>query len=221
MWQHQSPPQSGGEVQIHMTCGSAGVHLNQEARSEAIGHMTALEPTSAWRWGPEPRGMWQHQSPPQMWGEVRSHMTCGSTGAHLSSEREVQSHRARGSAWMHALPLVLTWSLYVGVLGLQGTDSGPWGHLRRGYEPAGGANSSAPDRLSWFFLLRNVLLIVPPWEALPEILKWLPLSCRTLMTRSLECGAGDPVAPTINAKKHRRWAPWWVLMQIREHPPST
>jgi hypothetical protein len=26
--------------------------------------------------------------------------------------------------------------------------------------------------------------------------------------------------PTINAKKYRRRAPWWVLMEIREHPPS-
>jgi hypothetical protein len=31
---------------------------------------------------------------------------------------------------MHALLLVLTWSLYIGVLGLQDTDSGPWGPPR-------------------------------------------------------------------------------------------
>jgi hypothetical protein len=31
-----------------------------------------------------------------------------------------------------------------GVPGLQGTDSGPRAHLRRGYEPTGGANVSFP-----------------------------------------------------------------------------
>jgi hypothetical protein len=39
-----------------------------------------------------------------------------------------------------ALPFVLTWSLYAGVPGPQGTDSGPQAHPGRGYEPAGGAN---------------------------------------------------------------------------------
>jgi hypothetical protein len=29
------------------------------------------------------------------------------------------------------------------------------------------------------------------------------------------------VASTINAKKHRRRATWWVLTEIRERPPST
>jgi hypothetical protein len=38
------------------------------------------------------------------------------------------------------LSFVLTWSLYAGVSGLQGTDSGPWAHPGRGYEPAGGAS---------------------------------------------------------------------------------
>jgi hypothetical protein len=32
---------------------------------------------------------------------------------------------------------------------------------------------------------------------------------------------GDPGAPTINVKKYRRWAPWWVLIEIWERPPST
>jgi hypothetical protein len=32
---------------------------------------------------------------------------------------------AHGSAWMHTLLLVLTLSLYVELLGLQDTDSGP------------------------------------------------------------------------------------------------
>jgi hypothetical protein len=34
-------------------------------------------------------------------------------------------------------------------------------------------------------------------------------------------GAGDTGARTINAKKRRRRAPWVVLMEIRERPPST
>jgi hypothetical protein len=39
----------GGEVQSHRTCGSTGAHLSREARSGAIGHVAALEPTSAGR----------------------------------------------------------------------------------------------------------------------------------------------------------------------------
>jgi hypothetical protein len=31
---------------------------------------------------------------------------------------------------------------------------------------------------------------------------------------------GDLGAPTINTKKHRRLAPWRVLMEIRESSPS-
>jgi hypothetical protein len=38
------------------------------------------------------------------------------------------------------LSFILTWSLYVGVSDLQGTDSGPRAHLRRGCEPTGGDN---------------------------------------------------------------------------------
>jgi hypothetical protein len=34
--------------------------------------------------------------------------------------------------------------------------------------------------------------------------------------------AVDPRVPTINAKKHRRWAPWEVPeLEIQERPPST
>jgi hypothetical protein len=35
----------------------------------------------------------------------------------------------------------MTWSLYTGVPGPQGTDSGPRAHPGRGCEPAGGANT--------------------------------------------------------------------------------
>jgi hypothetical protein len=53
---------------------------------------------------------------------------------------KVWSRMARGNVWMYVLQLVLTWGLYVGVPGLQGTDSGPQTHLMRRYEPVGGAN---------------------------------------------------------------------------------
>jgi hypothetical protein len=48
--------------------------------------MTAPEPTSAGRRGPELRNTWQRRSLTQQGGEARGHMTCGSTGAHLSKK---------------------------------------------------------------------------------------------------------------------------------------
>jgi hypothetical protein len=48
-WKHWSPPQSGAEVRSHRTRGSARAHLNREAWSGSIGHVIALEPTSAER----------------------------------------------------------------------------------------------------------------------------------------------------------------------------
>jgi hypothetical protein len=86
-----------------VTRGSVRVHLSQEVRSEAIRHVTGLEPptvrsarfgaighvaapgpTSAGRRGLESYDTWQHRNQPQLEGEVRSHIT-------------------RGSVWMHAL----------------------------------------------------------------------------------------------------------------------
>jgi hypothetical protein len=52
----------------------------------AVGHVAALEPTSARRRGLEPWGVWQYRSPPQLGGEVQSHRTRGSDGAHLTQE---------------------------------------------------------------------------------------------------------------------------------------
>jgi hypothetical protein len=89
MWQHRSPPQSRGEVRSHRTRGSTGAHLSSEARSTTIGHVAMSEPTSAERRDLEPYDTWQHRSPPQLGGEVRS-------------------RREHGSVWMHALQLVLT-----------------------------------------------------------------------------------------------------------------
>jgi hypothetical protein len=54
MWQRQSLPQPGGEVQKHGTHRSAGAHLSQKARSRAIVHVAASEPTSTEKRGPEP-----------------------------------------------------------------------------------------------------------------------------------------------------------------------
>jgi hypothetical protein len=48
-WQRRNPPQSGGKVQSHRTRGSVEVHLNQEVRSEDIGHVAASKPISAER----------------------------------------------------------------------------------------------------------------------------------------------------------------------------
>jgi hypothetical protein len=48
------PSQQGGRIQSHGTHGNIRAHLNREARSEAIGHVAASEPTSARRQGPEP-----------------------------------------------------------------------------------------------------------------------------------------------------------------------
>jgi hypothetical protein len=54
---------------------------------------------------------------------------------------------------LHVSPFVLTWNLYAGVPGLQGTDSGPQAHLGRGCEPAGGAKFSVPRSVILIFLL--------------------------------------------------------------------
>jgi hypothetical protein len=113
----------GSRARSHETRESAEAHLNREARSEAEEHMATPELFSARRRGPGPRDTWRRRNPPLQGGVVRNYSVCG-------------------SAWMHALLLVLTESLYVGVPGLQGTDSGPRAHLGRGYEPADGANSS-------------------------------------------------------------------------------
>jgi hypothetical protein len=55
-------------------------------RSRAIGHLTASKPTSVGWQGPGPYDTWQRRSPPQPGGEVRSHMTRDSAGAHISRE---------------------------------------------------------------------------------------------------------------------------------------
>jgi hypothetical protein len=80
-WQRRSSPQQGGEVRGRGTLGSTGAHLSMEARSEAMGHVVAPEPTSTGRCG--------HMVAPELTsqeGRARSQGTRGSARAHLSTE---------------------------------------------------------------------------------------------------------------------------------------
>jgi hypothetical protein len=62
---------------------------------------------------------------------------------------------------MHALQFVLTFGLYVGVPGLQGTDSGPRVHLGRGNEPADvGPTLQHSTRLSTFCLAVEAIAFI-------------------------------------------------------------
>jgi hypothetical protein len=64
---------------------------------------------------------------------------CGSPGAALRWEAGTGAVGTRGSPGA-ALPFVLTQSLYAGLPGPQGTDSGPRAHPGRGCKPVGVAN---------------------------------------------------------------------------------
>jgi hypothetical protein len=46
MWQCQSPPQPGGEVQSRRARGSVGAHLSREVSSGAVGHVVVYGCTS-------------------------------------------------------------------------------------------------------------------------------------------------------------------------------
>jgi hypothetical protein len=105
--------------------GGPGALLSREMGSGAVGHVVAPEPSHEGRRGLEPWDAWQHQSPPTQGGWV-------------------QCRGTHDSALLHALLLALAWRLYAGVPGLQGTDSGPRTHLRRGGKPAGGAKIFFP-----------------------------------------------------------------------------
>jgi hypothetical protein len=58
-WQCRSSTQQGGEARGHVTRGSIGAHLSKEVRSGAVGHVAALDPTSAGRCGPKLHLAWQ------------------------------------------------------------------------------------------------------------------------------------------------------------------
>jgi hypothetical protein len=95
----------GGRGRSHGTRGSAGAHLDREARSGAEEHVAAPELNSARRRDLGPCGntgahldrkvrsglqdTWRHRSSPRYGGEVQSYMICS-------------------SVWMHVILLVLT-----------------------------------------------------------------------------------------------------------------
>jgi hypothetical protein len=152
MWPRRSPPQPGGEVWSRVTCGSAKAHLSREVRSGAKGHVAVPEPISTRRRGLELQVTLQRRGPPQPGGKIRSHRTHGSAGAHLG--REAMSGVVRHVAVRGCMPcyLLILRPVCRGT-GMQGIDSGPWADVGRGYEPAGGANSSVPYSVMFNFLL--------------------------------------------------------------------
>jgi hypothetical protein len=79
-------PSQEGKARSRETHGGIGAHLSKEARSEAVGHVTASELTSTRRPGSELRDMWWRRSSPQQGSELRSRRTCGGSGAHLYRE---------------------------------------------------------------------------------------------------------------------------------------
>jgi hypothetical protein len=96
-------PSQEGRARGYGTHGDAGAHLSKEVRFRAEEHVAAPELTSARRRGPGPQDTWWLRSPPLQGGVARS-------------------YNLRGNVWMHALLLVLTQRLYVGVPSLQGAD---------------------------------------------------------------------------------------------------
>jgi hypothetical protein len=102
-WQRRNPPHQGGGVRSRGTHSSVRALLDREARPRVAGHVTALELSSAERRGPKLQDAWQCRSPSQQGGWVWS---C----------------RTRDTAWIHAMFLVLTQSMYMGVPGMYGTD---------------------------------------------------------------------------------------------------
>jgi hypothetical protein len=73
----------GDRARSHVTRGSAGAHLDREARSRVEKRVAAPELNSARRQGPGPRATWQHQSSPQQEGDVWGRGTHGGSEAHL------------------------------------------------------------------------------------------------------------------------------------------
>jgi hypothetical protein len=159
MWQHRSFPL-------------------RNAEPGAVGHVAVKELTS-------------------QEGEVRSRGTHGSAGAHLSMEvrSRVVGHVVGPeptSVGRCGLKLQLMWQrvdarptpcldleIVCGGTRSLGYRQRARPHLRRGYEPTGGANSLMPCSIILNFLLSS------QWQALAG------------------AGAEGLGAPTINAKKHR------------------
>jgi hypothetical protein len=66
-WQHRSPPEQGGEVRSLVTHGTTGALPSREARSGALRHVVAPEPS-------------------QVGGEVRNHGARGNAGSRFDRE---------------------------------------------------------------------------------------------------------------------------------------
>jgi hypothetical protein len=64
-----------------------------EVERKAMGHVVALELTSAGRRGSETRNTWRHRSSPQQGGEVQGRGTRGSARAHLGREVRFRATR--------------------------------------------------------------------------------------------------------------------------------
>jgi hypothetical protein len=111
---HWNPLKRGDRVQSHRSHDSVGAVLSGEAGSRAMEHGAALEPSSTGRRGPELRDTWQHLSPPQLGGGVRSY------GHVLAPEPSLagRQYSEPWDMWKHVLPLVLASCLYAGVPGL-------------------------------------------------------------------------------------------------------
>jgi hypothetical protein len=103
-WWPRSYPGLGSGCWSRRARGGPEATPGWAAGAGAAGHVATPELPWARQREPEPQDTWRHRSPPQQGGEARS-------------------YSLRGSAWIHALLLALTQSLYAGVPGLQGTDS--------------------------------------------------------------------------------------------------
>jgi hypothetical protein len=81
----------------------------------------------------------------------------------------------------------------VGVLGPQGTDSGPRAHLGRGYEPAGGGNILSPRNLS-----ESLCVGIPKrWCSMTDT--WRPMIRADVGIPKQWCSTADTWRPTIRA----------------------
>jgi hypothetical protein len=124
---------------VQVTRGSSGAALCQKVGAGA--QVTHGGPGAA----PSHWGTWQ----PRCYPEPRGHVAAPELPRAGSGSRVTGTHGGLGAALSREEgAIVLTWSLYEGVPGPQGTDSGPWAHPGRGYKPAGGTNILSPRSLS-------------------------------------------------------------------------
>jgi hypothetical protein len=114
--------------------------VRQATGSGALSHVVAPELT-CWAWSCGTLGGSEAPRSREAGSKVVERMADLSP---LTWGARIQSWGTCGNVWMHASPLVLTWSLYAGVPDLQGSDSGPWAHLVGGCEPPSGANIFLP-----------------------------------------------------------------------------